>query len=53
MFYYRGQFVSPSTPARGQFFINFVMSYAYDAEDVMDDNNYATVLDSYATTSSL
>ena len=53
MFNYRGCFVSPDTPARGQLFINCVTSYAYDAADVMDDDNCATVLDSYVTTSSL
>ena len=53
MFDYRGRFVSPNTPARGQLFINSVISYAFDAADVMDDDNYATLLDSYVTTSSL
>ena len=46
MFDYRGWFVSPNTQARGQLFINAATSYAYDAADVMDDDNYATVLDS-------
>ena len=53
MFNYRGQFVSPNTPPRGQLFTNSVILYAYDAADVMDDNNYATVLESFVTTSSL
>ena len=48
---YRGRFVSPNTPATGQLFINSVTLYAYD--DVMDDDNYVTVLDSYITTSAL
>ena len=41
---------NPATPARGHLFMNFVISYAYDAAYV---NNYATVLDSYVKTSSL
>ena len=53
MFDYRGQFVSPKTPKRGQIFINSVILYAYDAADVMDYDKYATMLDSYVTTSSL
>ena len=46
MFDYSGQFVSPTTTARGQLLINSVTLYAYDAADVMDDINYATVLNS-------
>ena len=53
MFDYRGQFVSPNTPARVQLFINSVTSCAYDATDVMNDDNYATVLKSFVNTSSL
>ena len=53
MFNYRVQYVSPNTPAWGQLYINSVTSYAYDAADVMNNDNYATVLDSYVTTSSL
>ena len=53
MFNYRVQFASPNTPARGQLFINSVTSFAYDAVDVMDDDNYATLLESFVTTSSL
>ena len=52
MFDYLGQFVSPITSAREQLFINSVTSYAYDAADIMDDNIYATVLESFVTTSS-
>ena len=37
----------------GQSFIISVILNAYDAADVMDDDNYTTVLDSYVTTSSL
>ena len=43
-FDYRGHFVSPNTPARGELLINSVKKYAYDVADVMDDDNYATVL---------
>ena len=43
----RGWFVSPTTPARGQLFINSVVSYDYDAVDVMDNKNYATMIDSF------
>ena len=50
MFNYRAQFVSPNTPARGQLYINSVTSYAYDAASVMDDDNYATVLESFVNT---
>ena len=46
MFHYRGWFVSPNTPTRGQLFINSVTWYAFDVADVMDNNNYATVLES-------
>ena len=35
IFNYRGRFVSPNTPARGQLFITSVTSYAYDSADVM------------------
>ena len=38
-FDYRGRFFSPNTPA-----------YAYDAADVMNDDNYATVLESFVGT---
>ena len=31
----------------GQSYINSVTSYAYDAADVMDNENYATVLESF------
>ena len=53
MFNNRGWFVSPNTPAREQSFINYVTSYAYDAAYVMDNNNYAPVLESFMSTSSL
>ena len=53
MFNYREWFVSPNTPARGQLFIKSVTLYACDAADVIDDDNYVTVLESYVTMSSL
>ena len=53
MFDNRRRFVSPNTPTRGQLFINSVTLHAYNSADVMDDNNYATVLESYVATSSL
>ena len=53
MFGYRGWFVKPNTPARGQLSINAVTLYAYDAADIMDDDNYATVLESFVSTLSL
>ena len=52
-FNYKGWFVSPNTPAGGQLFINFVILYAYYAAGVMDDNNYATVQESFVSTFSL
>ena len=39
---YMGWFIIPTTPAREQLFINSVMSHAYDAVDVMNNNNFAT-----------
>ena len=53
IFDYRWQFVSLNTPARGQWFINSVTMYAYDAADAKDDDNCATVLESFVSTSSL
>ena len=53
MFDYRGWFVSPNTPAKGQLFMNSVTSYAYDAPDATDDDSYATVLESFVNISSL
>ena len=50
-FDYRGWLVNAITP-RGQLFINSVKSYAYDAANVTDDNNFATVLKSFVITSS-
>ena len=46
MFNYRGQFVSPNAPVS-------VTLYGYDAADVMDNNTYATVLESFVITLSL
>ena len=37
----------------GKLFINSVKSYTYDAADVMDDDDYATLLEDYVTSSSL
>ena len=53
MFDCRMWFVSLNTPARAQLFINSVISYAYDAADLMDKDNYATVLESLVSTLSL
>ena len=53
MLNYRGQFVIHTILERGQLFINSVKSYAYVVADVMDKDNYATVLKSYVTTWSL
>ena len=50
MFNYREWFVSPNTPARGQLFIKSVTLYAYDAADVMDHDNYVTVMESFVST---
>ena len=41
----RGQFVISNTPARGQLSINSVTSYACNAADIIDDDNYVTVLE--------
>ena len=53
MFEYRRHIVSPTTPARGQIFINSLTLYAYVVADVMDDDNYTTVLESFVNTSLL
>ena len=53
MFKYRGQFASPNIAAMRQLYIDSVTSYAYDAADVLDDDNYATVLLSFVNASSL
>ena len=50
---HRGQFVIPTTPARGQLFISSVTLHAYDAADVMDDDNYTTMLEYFVIFSSL
>ena len=44
MFDYRGWVISPNTPAT---------SYAYNAADVMDDDSYATLLESIVSISSV
>ena len=46
-------FVSFNTPARRQLFINSVTLYAYNATDVMDDDNCDTFLESFVIISSL
>ena len=46
MFVYRGRFVNSDTPASKELFIYSITLYAYDAADVMDDNNDATMLES-------
>ena len=53
MFDYRGWLLGYNTSSRGQLFINSVTSYAYDAADVMDDDNYATVLEHFVDTLTL
>ena len=53
MLNYRGWFLSPNTPVRVQLFISFVTLYVYDAADVMNDDNYATVLERFVSTFSL
>ena len=53
MFNYRGWFVSSKTPARGQLFSNSVTLYAYDAVNVMDNNNFSTVMESFVIKSLL
>ena len=50
MFDYKGPFVSPITPARGQLFISLFTRHAYDSADVIDDDNYATVLENFLIT---
>ena len=47
MFDYRGWFVGINTQSMGHFFINSVTSYYYDAADVMENGNYATVLEMF------
>ena len=44
---YRGWFVIPNAPERGKTCTISVTWYAYDAEDILDDGNFATVLESY------
>ena len=53
MFDYRGWFVNSYTPPRVKLFISYVTSYAYDAANIMDNNNYDTVLEHFVITSSL
>ena len=44
---YRGWFVLPITPARGLLLISSVTQYAYDAADIMYNDNFVTVMESY------
>ena len=53
MFNYRGWFFSPNTTTRGQLSINFITLYHYYDADVMDNDNYTTVLENLILTSSL
>ena len=51
MFNYRGKIVIPNLPAREQLFINSVLLYAYNAADVMANEDYSTLLKSFLTVS--
>ena len=53
MFDYQEWFVSPNTPANKQLSIISVTSYVYDPADVMDNDNYAAMLESFVNTLSL
>ena len=53
MFNDREWFVHPSTPARGQSFINAVIAYAHDTADILDEGNSAAMLESFVNTSLL
>ena len=37
----------PTTPAGGQLFINCIILYDFYAADIMDDDNFAPVLESF------
>ena len=50
---HRGLLVIPTIAARGQLVINCFTSYAFNAADVMDNDNFATVLETYVTISFL
>ena len=51
MFDYGEWSVGPNILARGQLFINSVTLYDYDDAGVVDNDNYATVLDRFVHTS--
>ena len=51
MFDYRGHFVTSNTPASGLLFANSVTLHAHDATDLMDDDKFVTVLESFVNTS--
>ena len=53
MFYCMGCIVIPTMPAKQWFFINSVTSYAYDNADVMDNDNFTTMLESFVIILSL
>ena len=48
-----GMICLPTTSVKGQLFFSYISSYAFDIVDEMDDDNFATVLESYVTISSL
>ena len=50
MLSWRRLFIIPTTPVREPLFINQFTLYNYDAADVMDDDNFATVLESFVMT---
>ena len=53
MFDERGWFLICNTPAWKQLFLNSVTLYSYDAAYVMDNDNYATVMEGFVIISSL
>ena len=53
MFDYKEWFVSPNTPVRGQPFVNYITSYTYVNLDIMNNDNFATLLECFVNTSEL
>ena len=53
MLKYRGWFVIPYTQARERFFINYFAFYVYNDANVIDDDNFAAVLESFVVILSL
>ena len=45
--------ISPYTTERGQLFINSVTLHAYDAADVVNNDNYAMMIELFVIISSL